>query len=390
MARRPTDADQPFSGATELGSDRFSHVARRSLMKGIAMTGALGSLGGVASGAEHWTQDRRENESEPHTLTTFAALVDMVMPRTPEADRPLRPGALDIDAHRTLVTYMNTLFQFGGRGPGGGGDARTTEVLAAILDGAATELVARGLNEHPPTPRARGEGMAPTERTDDPSRAPAAGPFAKLHREDRVRTVALADQDKNDMDDAGLAPGRVGGVGGDAGLLAQFAVNVTATICYSESPGYESGMGSWLLTPPSERSFDPHQDFDDDGADEPLLGWRQTGFPGPRNGSQSLRGYLGLDGSRLGTGAVWATIDHDPPNRAVRIYRDPGSFEDTTPQTDDYEEPFPEEEWTVDERRNGDVTSTDPGGDGPLQGYVDSPTAIHEEGAGDPISGDQQ
>lgn len=373
MSDRQQPTETPVAGA-----DATPHLARRTVLKRSAGLGTLGLLGRF--GGEHPQSDSHAAEAAPHTVTTFAAIVDMVVPRTPELAEPHDKGGLDVDAHKTLLTYANTLFQAGVRGGGNVENGRLAEPIAEILDWAATELVARGLNEHPPTPRLRGADTGPTSPEEDPARAPSAGPFAKLHREDRVRTVALADQDKNDVDTAGV-PHTTGE--GDAGLLAQFAVNITANIYYSESQGYAAGMADWLVTPPSEREFEPLQDFDGDGVRERILSWRQTGFPGPRNGYQALRGYLGRDGSSLGQGRIWTTLDRGDRGPSTRIYFDRGSFEDTDPDTSGYEEVVPEAEWTHEHRLNGDVTSTDPGADSELQGYVDRP--FNESDIFDPI-----
>lgn len=299
-------------------------LGRRDLIKGL---GASATVAGLAAAAEARPADpvrirRTAGRTDPHTSVTFAALVDTVVPHTPALADSIgqehAPGGLAIGLDEFLVTYVNTLFQVGAPGIGHVGDGRLAEPVAGVLDAGAVELLARGMNEHPPGSHApEGEDWS------------AGGPFAHLHRSDRVRAIALMDEEEKDFNTATL-PGPV--AESDAGIVGQLVVAFTAVVYYSEWGGYGDGQG--LTAPPSDRQHANEQTA--------VQSWRQTGYPRVRDGYKALRGYAGQPDSSLGEGEVWKTIQADD-GPSLQITLQSGHFEDNDDyDTSDYEEVVPE------------------------------------------------
>jgi hypothetical protein len=113
----------------------------------------------------------------------------------------------------------------------------------------------------------------------------------------------------------------------DAGLVGQLVVGFAEMIYYSEWQGYgEFVRAPNELTHPNDRRT--------------VQSWRQTGYPGTAPGYAALRGYLGAEGSTLGDGETWTTIDDD--SSLVRLTHRSGSFRENDYDTSDYEEPYPE------------------------------------------------
>lgn len=174
-----------------------------------------------------------------YTRGTFAALVDAVVPETPElAERGDEhvPGGLaaDVDAH--VVEALDDLVP--GDGDGGlaaalGLDPSLPTVVALLLDLAAIELLVRR--------RAR-------DRLQSPAGEFARGPFSRLGRRDRLRAVDLLETD---------------------GVLSG-----------SDDVAYLAG----LLVPLTQVGF-----YSDWGGDE--RGWAQAGYPGPADGYAVSMGY---------------------------------------------------------------------------------------------------
>jgi hypothetical protein len=148
------------------------------------------------------------------------------------------------------------------------------------------------------------------------------GTFATLSRRDRLRALGRLEGFELEMRafDGELFEF-------DAGLVGQLVVGFTEMIYYSEWQGYEGFVRS-----PDEltHSNDPTT----------VQSWRQTGYPGTAPGYAALRGYLGAEGSTLGDGETWTTIDDGPPS--VRLTRGSGSFRENDYDTSGYEELFPE------------------------------------------------
>ena len=268
-----------------------------------------------------------EPDTDFHTTVTFRAVADAVVPRTPDlADDPGRehvPGGREVGLGDFLVVYVNDLFQFGLPGLGVRGNLPLAGPVANVLDAAALALVDRGENAAEPSREHIDDLLDPTSST--PASADAAGTFAQLSREDRLRAIDLLDEFEVEIR---AFDGELFEL--DAGLVGQLVVGFTEMIYYSEWQGYEG-----FVRPPSELSHP-----NDPGA---VQGWRQTGYPGVAPGYAALRGYLGTDGGPLGDGDVWTTVDGNAPS-PVRITRESGTFRENDYDTSDYEEPFPETE----------------------------------------------
>lgn len=299
-------------------------VGRRTVLRGLGMGVGVAALSAAAEARPANPAEVAEvtGRTDPHTSDTFAALVDAVIPETPDIGAELGqehdPGGLAVDLDEFLVTYVNTLFQAGAPVLGHVEDARLAEVVAGVLDAAAIELLVRGVNAHDPG------GHAP--ESEDWS---AGGPFSRLHREDRVRAVGLFDEENKEFHTAAL-PGPV--VEGDAGLVGQLVVAFTEVVYYSEWQGYEDGAG--LTVSPSERTHSNDPDA--------VQSWRQTGYPGNADGYKALRGYAGRPNCALGGGQVWETIPvgEGPP---LQLTSESGDFRENDYDTNDYEEVFSDE-----------------------------------------------
>ena len=263
---------------------------------------------------------------DPHTSVTFRAVVDAVVPETPELGDELGPehvpGGLAIDLDEFVITYVDDGFQLGLPYVGPQGNIPMADAVAHVLDVAALTLVDRGENTVEPGRDRAGALYEPGSRKAARAER-AAGMFAQLSREDRLRAIGLLDEFELR---ATPFPDELFEL--DAGLVGQLVVGFTEMIYYSEWQGYEG-----FVRPPSELSHP-----NDPGA---VQGWRQTGYPGVAPGYAALRGYLGTDDGPLGDGDTWTTIDEEDPS-SVRITHGSGTFRENDYDTADYEEPYPE------------------------------------------------
>ncbi len=261
-------------------------------------------------------------DHDPHTRLTFRAIVDAVIPETPELGDELGsehvPGGLAIDLDEFAITYVNNAFQLGLPHLGPQGNIPLANPVAEVLDEAAKQLIRRGENHDTPNPdRALAllgsEDPPPNEVSDE------IGTFAALSRRDRLRAIAMIDEIE-----VAVTPSRDDLFEFDAGLVGQLVVGFVEMIYYSEWQGYDE-----FHQAPSERthSNDP----------ESVQSWRQTGYPGVADGYAALRGYIGKDDSPLGTGETWETINE---STGVRIVHESGSFRENDYDTADYTEPF--------------------------------------------------
>ena len=261
-----------------------------------------------------------------HTTLTFRAVADAVVPRTPgladELGREHVGGGADVGLGDFLAVYVDDLFQFGLPGLGVRGNLPLAGPVAGALDAAAATLVERGANAAEPSRERAAELLDPGDPTGS---ADAAGAFAALSREDRLRALGLLDEFE-----VGIRTDDGDPFEFDAGLVCQLVVGFGEMIYYSEWQGYGDATG-----PPGglTHSNDPSA----------VQGWRQTGYPGFEPGYAALRGYLGADDGPLGEGEPWTTIDGEAPS-PVRLVRDSGSFRENDYDTSGYEEPFPVEE----------------------------------------------
>ena len=263
---------------------------------------------------------------DPHTAVTFRAVVDAVVPETRELEADLGsehvPGGLAVGLDEFVITYVDDGFQLGLPYLGPAGNIPMADAVAHVLDVTANKLVDRGENAAEPG-RDRAGALYDPGSVASARAERAAGTFATLSREDRLRTIGLLDEIEfsGELFEDELFEF-------DAGLVGQLVVGFTEMIYYSEWDGYDE-----FVQPPSERVHP-----NDSSA---VQSWRQTGYPGFSPGYAALRGYLGTDEGLLGDGDVWTTIGEEGPG-AVRVFRESGGFRENDYDTSDYEEPYPE------------------------------------------------
>jgi hypothetical protein len=262
---------------------------------------------------------------DPHTSVTFRAIVDAVVPETPELADELGSGhvlgGLSIGLDEFVITYVDDGFQLGLPHLGPQGNIPLADGVAHVLDAAALTLVDRGENAREPG-RDRAAALHEPGSVAAMRAERAAGMFAKLSGEDRLRAISILDEFELE-----LTPFEDDLFEFDAGLVGQLVVGFTEMIYYSEWQGYDG-----FVRPPSELTHP-----NDPAA---VQSWRQTGYPGFSSGYAALRGYLGVDGSTLGDGETWGTIGEG--SSPVRLTSGSGSFRENDYDTSGYEEPYPE------------------------------------------------
>ncbi|MFD1513363.1 hypothetical protein [Halomarina rubra] len=89
--------------------EKLTSVTRRDVMKGVGGLAALSMSN--ATFAEARTAMNAPLESDPHTADTYRAIVDAIVPRTPELEDELGgehvPGGLDIELEKFLIWDFN-------------------------------------------------------------------------------------------------------------------------------------------------------------------------------------------------------------------------------------------------------------------------------------------
>jgi hypothetical protein len=230
-------------------------VPRRGVLQGmgalgIGIGGGMGSPQQLLEGLEAALANVDRSDHDPHTLATWRAVVDAVIPETPELGDELGeehvPGGLDVGLEVGLIEFINAFVSPEAAVPRvtavDGETAPLSESITVILDAAATELLARGGNRDEPKRRFEG-----------------GGPFTTLSRRDRFRAMA-------DIEERGEKSG---------GFVVAIVAAFPAILYYSDWEGYDD-----FSKPPSERTFE-----------EDIQGWRQTNYEGPADGAAVLRGY---------------------------------------------------------------------------------------------------
>lgn len=209
----------------------------------------MGSPRQVVAGVSEALADAEPDDHDGHTVATWRAVVDAVVPETPELADELgeehAAGGLDVGLEIGVIEFVDGFLSpelAVRRVRQTGETAPLSEALAAVLDAAASELLARGGNSEAPRPRFDG-----------------GGPFASLARRDRFRAMADAE--------------RRGGKNG--GFVVAIVAAFPAVLYYSEWSGYDD-----FSKLPSERSFSGD-----------VQSWAQTSYEGPVDGAAVLRGY---------------------------------------------------------------------------------------------------
>jgi hypothetical protein len=305
--RTPPDRERRSDRGSD---DRRAHPSRRS------RRGFLGGMAGMGIGVgtvtpgpvlqqvetllsqvdeEDLPDGTADGPHDPHTVATFEAIIDAVVPNT-QAENGREPVTTD-----KVGEELGEIHQYGGLDTGmtgmcidilndfmspevslpkvanTGETAPLSEALAAILDVAASELIARGGNEDQPQPGRFG---------------PAGGPFASLSRTDRFRALYDVENRANQLGDVeaevseatGLENGRYSRTGS---FVIALAVVFPPIVYYSDMNGYDD----FIDNAPSEREFDPAAHTSAPESYDTLLGWAQTGYPGITEGHDALLGY---------------------------------------------------------------------------------------------------
>lgn len=186
-----------------------------------------------------------------YTQGTVAALVDAVVPETPELrDRGEEhaPGALAAGVDETVVEAFDNLqpVQEGPLAALGYDATPLSTLVALLLDFAALELLVRGDNERP------------RQSPDDEF---AGGPFSRLAPRDRLRAVRLLEG----QGALGTLEERLGDRVPALGVVQYLAA---ATVVVTELAYYS--------------------EWGDDGDPQ---GWQQAGYPGPADGYAVSMGH---------------------------------------------------------------------------------------------------
>lgn len=276
------------------GGERRAHPSRQS------RRGFLGGMAGMGVGVGTVTpgpvlqqvetllsqvdeEDLPEEADgkDPHTVATFEAIIDAVVPNTTE--EPVTTdkigeelgevhqlGGLDTGMTEMCIDILNDFMSPEVPVPkvaNTGETAPLSQALAAILDTAASELLARGGNEDQPQPGRFG---------------PAGGPFASLSREDRFR--ALYDVENRASQFGEVDDGEYSRTGS---FIVALAVVFPPIVFYSDMNAYDD----FIDNAPSEREFAPAKYTSAPEEYDTLLGWAQSGYPGITEGHDALLGY---------------------------------------------------------------------------------------------------
>jgi hypothetical protein len=239
----PPEADESALDI-DPGTEERVQAARRDVMKAVG-GGAVGM--GLTHRIESFLagpEDTRPRD-DPHTVATFRALVDLVVPETPDLAAELgeehRAGGLNVEVERACIGFLDSAITLAIPPANDDTGAPLSEALADLMDSGASALLAQNRNENLP----------------DPTRFEGGGPFASLSRLDRRR--ALAELEVQD----------------DLSFVVAVLVVTPMLLYYSERTGYAD-----FAAPPGERGFT--------GA---VQSWEQTDYPGPADGYAALRGY---------------------------------------------------------------------------------------------------
>ena len=185
-----------------------------------------------------------------YTRGTFAALVDALIPETPELEArgPEHvPGGLAVELEEAVIERVNGFVETRGIASLAGDAVPLAPAVAALLDTVAGELLLRRRAE---------DGL---QSPDEPF---AAGSFCRLSRRDRLRALRLL-EDKGAF--AALAERFDAAALGTVQFLASSLPILVESVYYSETTADESEARS--------------------------LGWRQAGYPGPADGYPVMLGY---------------------------------------------------------------------------------------------------
>jgi len=185
-----------------------------------------------------------------YTEGTFAALVDALIPETPELAKRGEehvPGGLEVGLEEAVVNRVNNFVEAHGLAALAGDTVPMAPVVAALLDAAAAELLVRRRSEN---------GL------QSPEDQFAIGPFSRLGRADRLRALRLLE---------------------DEGVVAELSERFDAA-----SLGTVQFLASSL---PILVEFVYYSEATAGPEEARSQGWRQAAYPGPADGYEVLLGY---------------------------------------------------------------------------------------------------
>lgn len=217
---------------------------------GIGVGGGMGSPQQIVEAVDGLLSDHEDDpvQQGPHTVATWKAVVDCIIPETPDLATRLgeehQPGGLAVGLEIGLIEFIDSFLAPEATVPRAYATGETpplSAVIADILDGAASELIARGGNEDPVKQRFE-----------------HGGPFASLSRTDRYRAIRNIETE-----------------GGKYGsFVAAIVAAFPAILYYSEWSGYDD------FSDKHDRTFSGD-----------VQSWTQTDYPGPTDGFAVLLGY---------------------------------------------------------------------------------------------------
>lgn len=185
-----------------------------------------------------------------HTRGTFAALVDAIVPETPELRERGEehvPGGVQAGLVDAVLERVNGFLETHGAATAVTDSVPLAPAVATLLDIAAVELLVRRRSE---------DGL------NDPSSEFSRGVFSRLSREDRLRALRLLEEE---------------------GLFARLAD------CYdAASLGAIQFLASSM---PILVEFVYYSEATAEKQAERSLGWRQADYPGPADGYPVMLGY---------------------------------------------------------------------------------------------------
>jgi hypothetical protein len=200
--------------------------------------------------------------SDLHTLATFQALVDSIIPHTPNPSATFGDvqvlGALNLSVYEYIIWDLDYSLPIPIEQQMNLINKTLSKSTAQLLDAAATQLIKTGKAKCPLNVWA----------------FPGGGPFAALSRNDRLRAITLLEQLEMDLSSLDVPyqnnPGLIRNLIDAIHQLTLFGF-------YSEWPAY----GTTKLFLPDYRQIEYFP-----------IGWFQSNYPGPAFGYRDFRGFL--------------------------------------------------------------------------------------------------
>lgn len=190
-----------------------------------------------------------------HTVTTFKALAQAIVPNTPMPQAEQTAGAVELGVHEYLIWELDhNLSLFIGYALA---EIPLASATAMMLNAGAAQFIASGQAQDPQNLAVWG-----------------GGPFAGLSPRDRIRVLAMLEQLNVDL---GSMPPPYKDDGGLIKFIVDYLNRGTMFGNYSEWSAY----GTTRLATPTRRRLEYFP-----------IGWKQVGYPGVSKGYRALRGFL--------------------------------------------------------------------------------------------------